>query len=218
MNTIRRYGNVAEAGFAQSLLVAEGIDAVLADEYAGALGPQFVPWGMRLQVPEEDVARALEILDRPAVPESEMPDFAQDGALPMEHEAPSPDRAEATGRTLTCPHCGTEWELTEQEMELPVFTCTECGTGIPHEVPGRPSRKFDWRCFLPRSESKWVFVLVMVAYIHGSSMDRCRTRQSITGTDPAASNIIGWAHRWSLMKQARSLCPDLGNSAPSRDH
>jgi tetratricopeptide (TPR) repeat protein len=66
MKTIRRYSNVAEAGFAQSLLEAGGIDATLADEQAGTLGGQFVPWGIRLEVAEGDVERALEILDRPA--------------------------------------------------------------------------------------------------------------------------------------------------------
>ncbi|HEX4084811.1 MAG TPA: DUF2007 domain-containing protein [Chthoniobacteraceae bacterium] len=63
MITIRRFGNVAEAGFAQSLLESVGIQAALADENAYTLGPQFVPWGIRLQVPESEAQRSLDILD-----------------------------------------------------------------------------------------------------------------------------------------------------------
>lgn len=63
MKIIRNYSNVAEAGFAQSLLEAAGIAATLLDEHAATLGPQFVPWGIRLEVPDDDAQRALEILD-----------------------------------------------------------------------------------------------------------------------------------------------------------
>lgn len=63
MKTIRRYFNNGEAAFAQSLLVSAGIGAALAEENANILGPQFSQGGVRLQVPEEDEARALEILD-----------------------------------------------------------------------------------------------------------------------------------------------------------
>ena len=62
MKTIRRYFNDAEGEFAKSLLVSVGIKAVLAEEVANSLGPGYAPGGARLQVPEEDVERALEIL------------------------------------------------------------------------------------------------------------------------------------------------------------
>jgi hypothetical protein len=64
MRTIRNYSNSVEAGFAQSLLEASGIDAVLLDENAAASGVIFTMWSIRLQVPDGDVTRALEILDR----------------------------------------------------------------------------------------------------------------------------------------------------------
>ena len=39
MKTIRRFSNVAEVGFARSLLEAAGIHATLADEHVYTLGP-----------------------------------------------------------------------------------------------------------------------------------------------------------------------------------
>ena len=64
MKTIRRFSNIAEAGFACSLLEATGIQAALADEHAFSLGQAFAPWGIRLQVPEADTERAMRVLDR----------------------------------------------------------------------------------------------------------------------------------------------------------
>ena len=89
MKTIRRYGNLAEAGFARSLLEAAGIDASLADEYAATLGFQYAPWGIRLQVPEDDEQRSLEILDGQGGLDSHPPGVTLDEAVPMEHEVNS---------------------------------------------------------------------------------------------------------------------------------
>lgn len=63
METIRSFLNISEAGFAVSLLTSAGIHAVLADEHAFTLGPASLSSGIRLQVPEEEVERALSILD-----------------------------------------------------------------------------------------------------------------------------------------------------------
>jgi hypothetical protein len=63
MRTIRTYRNIAEAGFAQSLLEAAGIDATLPHEFAATSSPEFAVWGVQVQVPEVDVERAIEILD-----------------------------------------------------------------------------------------------------------------------------------------------------------
>ena len=71
MKTIRRFSNVAQAGFARSVLEAAGIDAALADEHAFTLGPQYAPWGIRLQVPDPDAERAERVLDQ------------QEGFLPL---------------------------------------------------------------------------------------------------------------------------------------
>jgi hypothetical protein len=85
MKTIRTYDNLGEAGFAQSLLEASGIDAALLDQNVGASGEAFVMGGMRLQVPEEDFDRAVEILEN-RIPDSE--EVAPDAPVVPEHEVP----------------------------------------------------------------------------------------------------------------------------------
>jgi hypothetical protein len=62
MKTIRRFNNIAEADFAQSLLESDGLTAALADDLIFALGPGYAPHGIRLQVAEEDMERAEQIL------------------------------------------------------------------------------------------------------------------------------------------------------------
>jgi hypothetical protein len=143
-----------------------GIDAILADDGVAALGPQFAPWGIRLQVPEEDAQRALEILDANDGPgEAPPPDATPEEGAPREYEVGSA-APEEIKPNLICPKCAAQWVLTEQEIAQPSFTCTECRTVIPLGASIPPARegKFDWRCFLPCSDSRWVFVLVMVAY------------------------------------------------------
>src|ERR1043166_9199888 len=90
MKIIRRYSNVAEAGFAQSLLEAAGIDATLADEQAATLGPQFVPWGIRLEVPDSDAQRALEILNRQVGVDSLPPDVTPPATAPTNQDVIAP--------------------------------------------------------------------------------------------------------------------------------
>lgn len=84
MNTIRRFSNVAEASFARSVLEAAGINAVLADENAYTLGPQFAPWGIRLQVSEPDAERAQRVLDQQEGFTPLPDDFVPPPALPGE--------------------------------------------------------------------------------------------------------------------------------------
>jgi tetratricopeptide (TPR) repeat protein len=202
--TIRRYGNVAEAGFAQSLLVAAGIDASLPDDNAGTLGPQFVPWGMRLQVPEEDAERAIEILDGQGGSESVSETIEPDPAVPMEHEVPQVRRPE-----VTCPGCGTEWSLNGQELAQPSFTCTECGTAIPleGEIAGRPGVRSILSCFLPRSESKWVFILGMAAYARLLQAMLKQAMDALLGSDDYADRIFGWSKVLSHLADALVFAP-----------
>lgn len=63
VKTVRRYFNNGEAALARTLLQSAGISAVLSDENANFLVPGYSQGGMRLQVPDEDEARALQILD-----------------------------------------------------------------------------------------------------------------------------------------------------------
>ena len=86
MKTLRTYGNLAEAGFAQSLLESAGIPAALADENAYTLGYGRVVGDIRLQVEEQDVEKAGHVL-------REGPD------APVFHagQAAPPDDAETAG-------------------------------------------------------------------------------------------------------------------------
>jgi hypothetical protein len=86
MKTIRTYQNSAEAAFAQSLLEAAGIPATLLDETM-ARTVSVIPWPMRLQVPERDAERALEILNGKAGLNPEPPDEP----VPLEPEADFPE-------------------------------------------------------------------------------------------------------------------------------
>jgi hypothetical protein len=210
MKTIRTFGNVAEAGFAQSLLVAAGIDASLADEYAATLGAPFVTWGMRLQVPEEDEERALEILEGEGDPEWEPPHVISDETAPMEHEVTARDNAGTGSPGITCPSCRTGWELEKHELAQPTFTCTECGTVIPlreSEAAAKQSGGFDWHCFLPRSESKWVFILVMVAYAYILQRIVQDTLEPFTGTNQWMAYVIGWGRVLSHVAEAVVFAP-----------
>jgi hypothetical protein len=61
--TIKTYQNVAQAGYAHSLLEAMGIHGFLHGEEAFQLGYPGSD-GIRLQVEEEDIAKALGVLDQ----------------------------------------------------------------------------------------------------------------------------------------------------------
>ncbi len=64
MKTIRSYFNLAEAGFASSLLEAAGIPAVLKGEQSFLMTPGIATGGIELQVPEEDTEKARRVLDK----------------------------------------------------------------------------------------------------------------------------------------------------------
>ena len=62
MKTIKTFGNLAEAGFASSLLEAAGIPAALADEESFQMVAGLGMQGIRLQVEDADCERALKVL------------------------------------------------------------------------------------------------------------------------------------------------------------
>jgi len=126
MKTVRSYGNVAEAGFAQSLLRAAGIDASLIDENAATIGLD-----IRLQAPDEDVELALEILDGKAGLNPQSPGHSLGESAPVKPEIEAPAAKEDMSLNITCPNCGTAWELTPDEGERSEFTCQECKTTFP---------------------------------------------------------------------------------------
>jgi len=86
--TIAKFFSLGEAKLAQGKLSSEGISAFLCDEHTHAInwhmGAAF--GGIRLQVPDSQVIRALEILD---------------GFEPVEHE----DEEEETEVVPCCPEC-----------------------------------------------------------------------------------------------------------------
>ena len=63
MKTIRTFSNLADAGFASSLLEAAGIKALLADEQSFTIGYNLTAMGLRLQVEDADVERAERVLE-----------------------------------------------------------------------------------------------------------------------------------------------------------
>lgn len=97
VKTICRFFNNADADLARSLLVSIGIEAVLAEDNANTLGPGFAPGGVRLQVPDQDTARALEILDGRDADFAPLPDdFVPPQEVPGGEDA-VPQRVEGFG-------------------------------------------------------------------------------------------------------------------------
>ncbi|MEA3207305.1 MAG: hypothetical protein QOE70_362 [Chthoniobacter sp.] len=62
MKTVKTFGNLAEAGFACSLLEAAGVPATLADEQSFLMLPGLASGGIRLQVEDAEFDRAFQIL------------------------------------------------------------------------------------------------------------------------------------------------------------
>ena len=61
--TIATFLNLGEAKLAQGKLSAAGISAIMRDENAMNLHIGMALWGIKLQVPDRQVVRALEVLD-----------------------------------------------------------------------------------------------------------------------------------------------------------
>ncbi len=99
--TVAKFGSVLEASIAQGLLEAGGIWAYVADEYAtAALAMDRVIGGIRLQVREWDLSRALEILDLAQQDKDDQrcPDC---GSVDL--------RPPLIGDTWRCRDCGYRW-------------------------------------------------------------------------------------------------------------
>ena len=67
----RTYINNFEAGLAKSALEAAGIDSMIRSDDCGGMRPHLWMSGIQLVVREEDLRRAIEILDDPAIVEVE---------------------------------------------------------------------------------------------------------------------------------------------------
>lgn len=87
MKTLRNFTNLAEAGFASSLLESVGIRASLADEQSFLLVAGMGPSGIRLQVEDQDFERAARVL-------AEGPD----ALIPTDDDSPvSSDESDTSG-------------------------------------------------------------------------------------------------------------------------
>ena len=133
--TIATFLNIGEAKLAQGKLSSAGIEASVRDENAMNLHIGMAMWGIKLQVPDRQVVRALEILDdfRPAPSEDELDSEVvhccpECESLEIRRVAeanphqialwaaaiPFPDPSPAPGRRWRCLACGNQWEEADE--------------------------------------------------------------------------------------------------------
>ena len=136
--TIATFLNIGEAKLAQGKLSSAGIEASVRDENAMNLHIGMAMWGIKLQVPDRQVVRALEILDDfcPAVREEEEGDSETDvvrccpecesleirlaadanpGQISLWSSAiPFPEPPTAQGQRWRCLACGYQWEEADE--------------------------------------------------------------------------------------------------------
>jgi hypothetical protein len=100
MKTVKTFGNLAEAGFASSLLESAGIKALLADEENFQWNPGLAMSGIRLQVAEEDFARAEKLLAEGPVALAETADEASAPSAEPESAPPPLPASESSTETI----------------------------------------------------------------------------------------------------------------------
>jgi len=129
--TIATFLNIGEAKLAQGKLSSAGIDASVRDENAMNLHIGMAMWGIKLQVPDHQVVRALEVLDdfRPSVadedsdaeivpccPECESLEIRPVGNVNPKQitlwsaAIPFPEVPTEQGQRWRCLACGFQWE------------------------------------------------------------------------------------------------------------
>ncbi len=134
--TIATFLNIGEAKLAQGKLSSAGIEASVRDEHAMNLHIGMAMWGIKLQVPDHQVVRALEVLDdfRPD-PEDDDSDYEMVACCPEcesleirrvassnPHQItlwsaaiPFPEPSAAQSRRWRCLACGHQWDEEEEE-------------------------------------------------------------------------------------------------------
>jgi hypothetical protein len=130
--TIATFLNIGEAKLAQGKLSSAGIAATVRDENAMNLHIGMAMWGIKLQVPDRQVVRALEILDDfrpgardeeeieadvvPCCPECESLEIrrvgsSDPGQISLWSSAiPFPEPPTAQRQHWRCLACGHQWE------------------------------------------------------------------------------------------------------------
>jgi hypothetical protein len=134
--TIATFLNIGEAKLAQGKLSSAGIEASVRDENAMNLHIGMAMWGIKLQVPDHQVVRALEILDdfRPGPSDEETESDSDVIQCCPECESleirriaqanprqimlwsaaiPFPEASAAQGQRWRCLACGYQWEEPE---------------------------------------------------------------------------------------------------------
>src|SRR5271169_2311623 len=133
--TIATFLNIGEAKLAQGKLASAGIEASVRDENAMNLHIGMAMWGIKLQVPDSQVVRSLEVLDdfRPepveeetdsevvhCCPECESLEIREiASANPRQitlwsAAIPFPEPSAAHSQRWRCLACGYEWEEVEE--------------------------------------------------------------------------------------------------------
>ncbi len=131
MVTIAKFVNLGEAKLAQGKLTSAGIDAFVCDENMHAMNWHMgmALGGIRLQVPDSQLVRALEVLD----------DFSPDGS-----EATVDGEESEVDEVDCCPECES-LEIRDVASTNP-RQITLWSAAIPFPELPAESRRHRWRC------------------------------------------------------------------------
>ena len=121
--TIATFLNIGEAKLAQGKLSSAGIDASVRDENAMNLHIGMAMWGIKLQVPDHQVVRALEVLD----------DFRPSGA----------DEESDAEVVACCPECDSLEIRRIRGTKPRQITLWSAAIPFPETPTGQVQR---WRC------------------------------------------------------------------------
>jgi hypothetical protein len=135
--TISKFLSLGEAKLAQGKLVSAGITAFVCDENMHAMNWHIgmALGGIRLQVPDSQVVRALEVLD----------DFEPEDGLPLELDGDEELGEDELEEVACCPECES-LEIREMPPASP-RQITLWSAAIPFpEPPTQVSRL--WKCLM----------------------------------------------------------------------
>jgi hypothetical protein len=135
--TISKFLSLGEAKLAQGKLVCAGISAFVCDENMHAMNWHMgmALGGIRLQVPDSQVVRALEVLD----------DFEPDGSEASALDSPDGEEDGDMEEVACCPECES-LEIREVPSSSPRQIML-WSAAIPFpEAPAQTSRR--WRCLM----------------------------------------------------------------------
>ena len=118
--TIATFLNIGEAKLAQGKLSSSGIDASVRDENAMNLHIGMAMWGIKLQVPDHQVVRALEVLD----------DFR-----------PSRPTTSLTAKSCSAARSASRWK--SARLRAPIPARSPCGLRPSHSLKLPPLRTSD---------------------------------------------------------------------------